>query len=108
MLHDPQFVEAARFFAARMIREGGKTNDDRLTYGFEVCTARRPNDKELVILRSLLAERLAMYRKDAAAAVAVLSVGHAPRDTTLDLAEHAAFATVARMLLNLSEFMTKG
>jgi hypothetical protein len=34
-------------------------------------------------------------------------VGQTPRTGTLDLAEHAAYTSVARMLLNLSETITK-
>jgi Protein of unknown function (DUF1553)/Protein of unknown function (DUF1549)/Planctomycete cytochrome C len=108
LLNDPQFVEAARVLAARLIRDGGKTADDRLAYGFEICTARQPNQNERSMLRGLLDERLARYRKDPAAAAAVLAVGQAPRDAALDPAEHAAYTDVARMLMNLSEFVTKG
>ncbi|GAG09587.1 unnamed protein product, partial [marine sediment metagenome] len=45
---------------------------------------------------------------DPEAAKKLLSVGMSPRDESLAIAEHAAYTQVARMLLNLSEFLTKG
>ncbi len=108
LLHDPQFVEAARALAQRMMREGGRSVDDRLRFGFAACTSRQPNDVEMSILRGLLTERLVQYRNQPASAAALLAVGQSPRDTRLDTAEHAAYTAVARVLLNLSEFLTKG
>jgi len=108
MLHDPQFVEAARHLAARMIRTGGDTPDARLAYGFEVCTGRQPREAELALLQQTYQDRLAQYGSDPEAAEKLLSIGETPRDNSLNLAEHAAMTSAARLLLNLSEFLTKG
>ena len=42
LLNDPQFVEAARLLAERMIREGGEDLEGRITYAFRLLTGRRP------------------------------------------------------------------
>jgi len=107
MLHDPQFVEAARGLATRMLHHKGSI-EQQLAFGFEICTARQPNEAELAVLNSTYTERLAQYRSDPKAAEKVLAIGKAPRDKSIDVAEFAAMTTAARLLLNLSEFLTKG
>ena len=42
LMNDVQFVEAARAFAERILREGGSTEDERLVFAFRSVTARRP------------------------------------------------------------------
>lgn len=61
----------------------------------------------MALLRATFDERLEQYRADPEAARKLLSVGFSPRDDSLDLAEHAAYTQIVRMLLNLSEFLTK-
>jgi hypothetical protein len=106
MLHGPQFVEAARFIGARMMREGGSSVDDRLIYGFRLLTSRRPSGAELAICRRALMRYTHLYRGDLEGAKKLLAVGLAPRDESLDLRDHAAWTALARMLLNLSEALS--
>jgi hypothetical protein len=42
LLNDPTYVEASRFLAQRMMREGGSSSASRLGYGFRLVTARDP------------------------------------------------------------------
>ena len=108
MLHDPQFVEAARMLARRMMREGGAEPAQRIAHGFQLCMARKPTARELQLLSKALAEHLMRFKGEPDAAADLLAVGQSPQDTTIDPVELAAYTTVARMLLNLSEFITKG
>jgi hypothetical protein len=39
-------MEAARALALKTLREGGKTDADRLAYAFRRCVARRPTEAE--------------------------------------------------------------
>jgi hypothetical protein len=107
MLHDPQFVEAARHLGLRMLTEGGSTTQKRIEYGFRLCYARPPTDREAKVLTALFESRLKQYRDDEAATARVLSVGDSPLDATLNPAEFAAWTTIGRVMLNLSEFVTK-
>jgi len=107
LLNETAFVEAARHMAARMMREGGGTPDERLAYGFRLATARRPGARELNSLAAGYRDYLEKYRADAQAAKALLSVGESPRDKSLDPAEHAAYTAVANVILNLDETVTK-
>ncbi len=108
LLQGPQFVEAARKMAARMINEGGRDTKSRITFGFELATSRIPNDQELAVLTKFLKERLEFYQRNRNAALKLLSVGDTPRDSRLNPAEHAAWMELARLLLNLDETITKG
>ena len=108
MLHDPQFVEAARLLARRMIKEGGETIEARIAFGFALATSRAAKPDETAALRAAFDARLTQYEADQAAAEKLLSVVVSPRDVSINLAEHAAYMQMARVLLNLSEFLTKG
>jgi hypothetical protein len=107
LLNDPTFVEAARALAQRALVGGGRSEKDRLTYAFRLATGRKPTGKEVGVLRALLRGRMNEYRKDRAAALRLLTVGESPRDSRLDAAELAAWTTVASVILNLDETITK-
>ncbi|MBL9211245.1 MAG: DUF1553 domain-containing protein, partial [Opitutaceae bacterium] len=106
LLNDVQFVEAARAFAERTLRQPG---DDvaRLKWAFATCLTREPGAKELEVLAGALARERKRYAKDPAAAEAYLRSGESPRDGRLAATEHAAWAQVASLLLNLSETITR-
>jgi hypothetical protein len=108
LLNDPTYVEASRKLAERMLLEGGETTDDRITFAFRLALARKPAPAELEVLRQIFREGLAKYRSDKPAALKLLSVGESPRDPELDTAEVAAWSTVAGVILNLDEAVTKG
>ena len=107
LLNDPTYVEASRALAERALLEGGRDLNTRLAYAFRLATARKPTEKETKVLRTLLDSRLASFRRDKKAALKLLSVGESPRDVRLDVAELAAWTTVAIVILNLDETITK-
>jgi hypothetical protein len=106
MLHDPQFVEAARKLAERMLNEGGNSVETQINHGFELVTSRQPTKQELRLLKETYQKRLLQYQQHPDEASALLSVGDSPRDESLELSQHAALTSIARLLMNLSEFMT--
>ena len=105
-LNDTQFVEAARAFAGRILGHAGD-DDARLRWAFLEALSRPPSDQEASILRSTLTRERQRYHANEAAALAYLGVGESPRDPRLHPAEHAAWAQVATILLNLSETVTR-
>jgi hypothetical protein len=107
LLNDPQFVEASRAFADRVLREGGASDADRLTYAFRLATARKPSADELSVLNQVLCEQRAQYSQDAESAQKLLSVGEYHPTSNASTADLAAWATVASMILNLDETVTK-
>ena len=63
LLNDPQFVEAARALAARMIREAGGDVGGRIALGFRALTGRVPTSEERAALESLYRDELARFRR---------------------------------------------
>jgi len=108
LLNDPQFVEAARAFAQRIMLEGPDDVDGRIHFAFEAATGRLPNAKETAILKRTYDRELASWRTRREVAGRLLAVGESPRDRWLEPAEHAAWTQVATLILNLSETITKG
>ncbi|MFN0056621.1 MAG: DUF1553 domain-containing protein, partial [Planctomycetales bacterium] len=108
LLNDPTYVESARKFGERILREGGKTTDERLAFAFRAVLVRDPAPRELAVLRRMLEGELTRYRHHPEAAAKVLAVGEAPRDESLDQAELAAWTTIASAILNLDETVTRG
>jgi len=108
LLNDPTYVEAARKFAERILRDGGQSLDERLTFAFRSVLARQPTTAERAVLRSVYERQLARFRELPDAAKALLAVGESPADATLDPAELAAWTMVASAILNTDEAVTKG
>jgi hypothetical protein len=106
-LNDTQFVEAARFFAERMLREGGDSPKDRVTYACRLATGRNPSDKAANVLVKAYEQELDIFQKNPDRAKTLLAVGDKKRDASLDAAEHAAWTIVASMILNLDATLTK-
>jgi hypothetical protein len=88
LLNDRQFVEFAAALGARLIREGGPDDRSRLALGFALCVARPPTAAEAERLTALL-RRLRTPGPDGTAGEA---------DT---------WTTIARVLLNLDETITR-
>jgi len=109
LLHDPQFIEAARGLATRMLseRQFGSSLPDRVATAFRCVTGRRPEADELDTLLQLHALELKKFKTDPASIPALLSVGESPVNPSLDRARLAAATMVARALLNLSESVTR-
>ncbi|MED5586366.1 MAG: PSD1 and planctomycete cytochrome C domain-containing protein [Verrucomicrobiota bacterium] len=108
MLNGTQFVEAARHLAQRMLIEGGGTLNERITYGFRLVNARVPGQPELALLRDAYTENLQHYQSNGQAALQLLQVGDSPFNNALNQAKLAAMTSVARLLFNLNESITKG
>lgn len=107
LLNDVVYVEAARKFAERTMKEGGTSADSRLTYAFRLATGRRPMTAELASLRTSLENYVTRFRQSPSAAEELLEHGESPRDKSLDSAELAAHTAIASVLLNLDESVSK-
>ncbi|HEV7226335.1 MAG TPA: PSD1 and planctomycete cytochrome C domain-containing protein [Pirellulales bacterium] len=105
-LNDPTWVEAARMLAEASMKATANL-DERLAYCFRRVVARTPAQQDLESLRRLYERQAAIYRSDAASAKALLGVGAAKRDESLDVSQHAALAAVCLAILNLDEALTR-
>jgi len=107
LMNDVTFVEAARFLGQRMMKEGGRDQDARLRYGFRVALGRAPSEAEQQILRDDLRFHLDYFAGKEGEIDALLSQGDSRPDASLDRRELAAYASVASVLLNMDEMVTK-
>jgi hypothetical protein len=108
LLNETQFVECARALAQRVLREGGKSTEERMVYLFRLATARRPDGRELAELLSTYHDHLATFAKDLEAARKLIAVGESKPDARLIQSELAAWTMVANLVLNLDEVLNKG
>lgn len=106
VMNDPQFVEASRVLAQRMLKQPGNL-DKKLSYGFVALTSRQPSVKELHVIKELYQEEWADFRKNPGRVKAVLSTGDYPVDKQLNPVDLAAGTIVASTIMNFDEFVIK-
>ena len=82
----------------------GGDSATRLTFAFVACLGRPPTDKELASLCQLFSEFRVLADADHAAATKLAGM---PQPSEADLSDTAAAIAVARVILNLDEFVTR-
>ncbi len=105
-LNDVTYIEAARHLARNAFHASDE-DAARLEYIGQRLLSRLPTKTELVIWKRSLARARKTFEKAPQDAEALLAMGDSPRDTSLPVAEHAAYSTVCLMLLNLDETLNK-
>jgi hypothetical protein len=104
LLNDQAFVELAQGLASRILREARATDDERLRYGFRLCMARDPVPAEKERLNRFLHQQIDEFRAAPKESQSIVS-GKPPAKS--DVPTLAAWTAVARVLLNLDEFITR-
>lgn len=111
LLNDPSYLEAARAFGLRILsNSSGATNlttDQRISWAWQQTLQRNPLPAEIQTVKRVFEQQCAAYKVDGASADALIKVGNAPTSDGVDRAELAAWTHVARVLLNLSETITR-
>jgi hypothetical protein len=107
LLNDVTFVEAARVLAEHVMKVPARTHEHRLRLAFRIVTGRVPTAAETAVLLEARQRLHEQYARDVAAAWELVSAGEAPRDTSLDGIEHAAYTGIANLLFNLDEVLNK-
>ncbi|MFN9713416.1 MAG: PSD1 and planctomycete cytochrome C domain-containing protein, partial [Planctomycetota bacterium] len=106
LLNDPAYVEAARTYAESILRCEG--NDAaRIDYAMKRALSRSVTAEESSVLMGLLEKHRNEYLADPAFAKEVAANGARPAATDLDPVELAAWTSVARVILNLHETITR-
>ena len=107
LLNDPIFVEAARVLAERTLQEGGADTVSRLRFAYRQVLSRSPRPDEERILTDLLGRHQKEFTEDPIATNALLRVGEHKTPKDLSKMELAAWTSVARVILNLHETITR-
>jgi hypothetical protein len=107
LLNDPTYVEAARVFAEHILKDGGATEPERFAWAFRRALSRDIKPEELKLLTELHDKHLKEFNADKDAAKKLLTAGEWPAAKDVDVAELAAWTSVARVILNLHETITR-
>jgi hypothetical protein len=116
LMNSPQFVEASRVLAERLLAEhdpagqDSADTDDRgpvLDRAFELLTSRPPDDTERGILRRMHAEQAAWYEARPEEAAMLVGIGARPAATGLAATDVAAVTTVINTLMNYDQAVVK-
>jgi hypothetical protein len=107
LLDDPTYVEAARVFAARILKEGGNSPEEAAAWAFRRAVGREPRPEEARTVLALVEKQLRRYRGDRAAAEELVKAGEAPAPGDVDPMVLAAWTSAARALLATSEAITR-
>ncbi|GAB5559160.1 MAG: hypothetical protein SynsKO_08070 [Synoicihabitans sp.] len=107
LMNDPQFVEAARGLAERMIIDGGSTAEQQIAYGHRTVLSRLPPEFTTEILATSYEDYLTHYREKPDDAAGLIATGESAPRADIDAPRLAAMTMVASVLLNLDETVTK-
>lgn len=107
LLNDPNFVEAARVLAERILSGADKDTGARLDYAYNLVLSRNPTDAESKTMADLLDYANKDFKQHPDAAKKLISIGQTATDPNLDPIELATWTSVSRALLNLSETTTR-
>ena len=102
-LNDPQYVEASRVLAEKLIENSGENLDSRWNELFRRLTGRLPNDRERNVLHQMHEEQLQYFHENASAAEAFLKVGARKVNNLADPVDLAATTVVVQATFAFDE-----
>ena len=105
LLNDPQFVEASRRLAERLLAQHPADAGTRHRAAYRALVGRAPDETEAGILARLFEEQRAWFAAHPADALQYVRVGEAQVDPALPPAELAATTAVVNAIVNFDEFV---
>ncbi|MFY0654878.1 MAG: DUF1553 domain-containing protein [Cyclobacteriaceae bacterium] len=99
LLNDPQFVEASRVLAEKLIKTN-KDTTERLETAFRLVTGRKPDQFESEQLCQFFDAEFNNFETNKVDALALLNTGESSWDASLNPAEVAALGVVVNSLMN--------
>lgn len=106
-LNGPQFVEASRFLAERLMKQHGDDDSAILVDMFRTVTSRRPSDAEMKVIRDLYDAQTTHFSSNEAQASEFLKTGDKEAAPELSAIRLAALGVVANTLMNFDECVMK-
>lgn len=107
LLNDETFVEQARGLASRMLSRERADDVQRIQRGMRLLLGRKASAPEMEILTHELETQRRYFQSHPDAVDALLAVGESSPNASLDRVELAAMTSVARVLLNLDETLSR-
>lgn len=107
LMNDVTFVESARHVAERVLTNAElKTDAEKIGHTYKLVTSREVRPEQVKILSDNLGFFRDHFSKNQDGATKFLSAGESKKNEKLDVIEHAAWASVAHLVLNLDETIT--
>jgi hypothetical protein len=108
LANDPAFYEFAQGFAARILAAPATDDQQRIRAAFRLSLARDPHSEELAGLTDYLSQQRQRFSATPQDATTVAGVAAAPNaGSGVGACETAAWTMLARVLLNVDEFITR-
>jgi hypothetical protein len=107
LLNDEAFEEFAQNLAARILKEAPESDPARIDFAFRLCVARPPSGEESKRLLDLLSREKATFEKAPEQAADLLPASFDAKNEPARAALRAAWTTIARVMLNLDETITR-
>jgi hypothetical protein len=106
LLNDPQYIEAARVLAEKILNGGDTDLAAAMEQVFTLTTGRSPDQTELDLLQAFYGEELTRFNANREDALAYLSVGEHQLTSYQEPSKVAALATVINGIMNTNEAYT--
>lgn len=102
-LNDPQYVEASRVLASKLIQSHGENTESRWSELFRRLISRLPREQEREVMIQLYNEQLDYFRENESQADAFLKVGMRATDGSIDPMDLAATTVVVQTMFAYDE-----
>ena len=100
LMNDPQFLEASRVLAQRVLLNGGDSIESKINYGYRLLTGRIPASNEMKLLIEYYLDAVKTMKEDQAKALAVSSIGEYPVNQSLNHSQLAAYTEIMSTIMN--------
>jgi hypothetical protein len=107
LMNGPQFVEAARVLAEKLLAEYEGQAEPALDRAFYLLTGRQPDDEEKQIVRRMHTAQMEWYAARPDDAAKFVAVGDRKRNDSLPAVDVAAVASVINALMNYDGCVVK-
>ncbi len=103
LLNGPQYIEAARGLAERLLMGDANEVEPMLESAFRTLTSQSATDQQVAVLRKLYDTQVSYFKEDGKRARSYLSIGDAKPPKDCDAGQLAALTVVVNTLMNFDE-----
>ena len=106
IMNDPQFVEASRRLAERVMQKA-KTPEERINAIAMALLSRTMSNNEFKVIKLTFDRAMERFTASPEAAQKLITVGESKPNPSLPASELAAWSIVANQILNMDETLNK-
>ena len=104
LANDASFMEFARGLSDRILRDAPDYDEGRIRFVFQTALTRPPSPQEKRLLQKFVSQQRRLFQADEKAAAAAASSNRPESSSVVD---SATWTALARVVLNLDEFITR-